>query len=85
MHTQRILTLRIDKDIDCVFWVRMHIAPHEARLVGADGDEAEIEGAAQGTDLSEGRADGEVCVDVVVGGVGGESAGDGAVACIAVW
>ncbi len=84
MHPQRILTLRIDKDIDSVLRVRMYIAPHEAWLVGADGDEAEIEGTAQGTDLCEGRTDGEVCVNVVVGCVGGEGAGDGAVACVAV-
>lgn len=84
MHTQRIPTLRIDKDIHRVFGVRVHSTPHPTWLVGADGDEAEIKGAPVEADLREGGADGEVCVfgGVVVGGCG--EGGDGAVACVAV-
>jgi hypothetical protein len=38
----------------------MHVAEEEARLVRADGDEAEVEGPAVLADLCEGGADGEV-------------------------
>jgi len=40
----------------------MHVAEQEARLVGADGDQPEIKGAAVEPDLCEGGADGEVGV-----------------------
>lgn len=64
MHSQRTPALRIHEDIHRVLGTRMHIAEHPARLVGADGDQAEVKGAAVGADLRKGWADGE-------GGVGG--------------
>lgn len=63
--------------------------PHPARLVRADGDKAEVKGAAESADLCEGGADGEVGEGggvVVVGVVwiwgngGAERRWDGAVA-----
>ena len=63
----------------------MHRRHDPTRLVGSNRDETKIEGAAEGPDLGEGGADGEVCVfDGVVVGAGGEG-GDGAVACVSKW
>lgn len=89
MHAYRLLTLRIDKNVNCVLGVRMHRTPHPAGLVGADGDETEIKWPAESADLCEGGADGKVGERrgiVVVGVVwiwgdgGAERGWDGAVA-----
>jgi hypothetical protein len=83
MHAQRAPTPRIDKDIRTIARIRMHPAEHVARLVGANGNQAEIKGAAVGADLREGGAHGEVGEGgAIVVRVGGEVR-DGAVAGVA--
>jgi len=73
----------VEENVDAVKGVSVHGRHDPARVVGADGDEAEVEGTAEGADLREGRA---VRVGVVWGVVvfGGGEGGHGAVACVAV-
>lgn len=60
----------------------MHWRHDPTRLVSSNRDKTNIEGAAEGSDLGEGGADGEVRIfgGVVVGA--GREGGDGAVACV---
>ena len=61
MHTQRLPTLCIDEDIHAILGICMYVAEHETRLVRANGDETQVEGAAVLPDLREGGADREMC------------------------
>lgn len=83
MHAERPLTAGVPEDLDRVARIGVHGAHDEARHVGADGDQAEIERAAQSADVGKGRAVRKVRVrgGPVVLAVGG--AGDGAVAGVA--
>lgn len=83
MHAQRTATLSVDEDVDGVVGIGMHGRHDPAGLVGADGNEAEVEGAAVLADLCEGRAVRQVCVLGAVVIFAGGHAGDGAVACVA--
>ena len=83
MHAQPPLTAGVFENLHRVPRVGVHGAHDEARRVGADGDEAEVEGPAEEADGGKGRAAGEVGVlfrPVVVAGGGGW---DGAVTRVA--
>jgi hypothetical protein len=82
MHTKRLFTFRVDKDIDTVKWIRVQRREHVSRVVGADGDQAEIERSAMFTNLLKGRATWQVLVflTIVVFIVG--NLGNGAVTSI---
>lgn len=60
MHAKRGLALCIDKNIDCILWVGVDVAEEVARLVGTDGDEAKVKGAAEGSNLCKGWTRGEM-------------------------
>lgn len=62
MHAQGLLALCIDENASRVSRIRMHRAHDPARVISADGDEAEIKGATGLADGLEGGADGEVGV-----------------------
>jgi hypothetical protein len=84
MHTQRLLTLCIDKNVGRILGIRMHGAEHEAGLVRANGDQSQVKGTTVHADLCKRRTHGQVCVfRAVVVCCGGEER-DGAVACVAV-
>ena len=75
MDAQRALAACISKNLDRVARVRVHGRHDPARAVGADGDEAEVEGPARGADLREGGAvrqggKGRRPVVLAVGGLG---------------
>ena len=77
MDAHRPLAARVEEDVDAVEGVRVHGRHDPARVVGADRDQAEVEGAAEGADLGEGGAvrQGEGRGVVVFrGGQGGDSA-----------
>lgn len=61
----------------------MHGTHDPARIICADGDEAEVKGSAQFADLFKGRAGGEVIFGRVVVGYAFE-VGDGSVAGVSV-
>lgn len=83
MDTHGAFAAGVEEDVDAVEGVGVHGRHDPARVVGADGDEAEVEGTAEGPDLRKGRA---VRVGVVWGVVifGGGEGRHGAVACVAV-
>lgn len=83
MDTHGATAAGVEENVDAVKGVSVHGRHDPARVVGADGDEAEVEGTAEGADLREGRA---VRVGVVWGVVvfGGGEGGHGAVARVAV-
>ena len=58
VDAHRAPTARVLEDVHAIDGVRVHGGEEEAGMVGADGDEAEVEGPAQGADLPEGRAAG---------------------------
>lgn len=82
MDAHRPLTLRVAEDVDAVEGIGVHRRHDPARVVGPDGDEAEVEGAAEVADLFEGGAVREVVRGGVVVFVFGEF-GDGTVAGVA--
>jgi hypothetical protein len=85
MYTHRPLAFRVLEDIYAVEGIGVHGGHYEARVVGPDGDETEIEGAAEGADFREGGTGGEVGVFFAVVVFAFGEFGDGAVACVPVW
>lgn len=83
MDAHGALASRVQEDVDAVEGVGVHGRHDPARVVGADGDEAEVEGTAEGADLREGRARRVGVVRGVVVFAGGEGR-HGAVAGVAV-
>lgn len=82
MNAHRARAAGITEDIDTIEGISVHGGEQGAGIVGADGDETEMEGAAQVADLREGRAVRVVVLGAVVVDVGGER-GHGAVAGVA--
>lgn len=82
MHAQRRLAFGILEDFNGVVGISVDGGHDVSRIVGADGDQAEVERAAEFTDLTEGGTGWEVWVRAV--GVFGRGGGDRAVACVSV-
>jgi len=83
MNTHGLPTLCILKDMHTIHRIGVHRRHDEAWIVCADGYKTEVEGAAEGADLFEGGAGGEVGVFFAIVVFGFWKFGDGAVACVA--
>lgn len=80
MDPQCALALRVEEDVDAVVGIGVHGRHDEARIVGADRDQAEVKGSAVLADLFEGRTVREVGVLFAVVEFGWGQGRDGAVA-----
>ncbi len=85
MHAQRPITFRIHENVDGIFGTSVYVAEHPTRLVGADGNQTEVKGAAMLTNLRKGRASGKMRVGSrVIVFSGWNAGGNRAVACVTV-
>lgn len=84
MNPHCTFAFRVLEYVHAVKGISVHGRHYEARVVGADGNETEIEGAAEGADFFEGGAGGEVGVFFAVVIFAFGEFGDGAVARVAV-